>query len=66
MSDIYASELTYDLSELLEQAFEHPDLTEWEHDFIESTSERYAKWGSDTMLSDRQEAVLERIRKKVS
>jgi hypothetical protein len=65
MSDIYAGDLTYYLGDLLEQASEHPDLTEWEHGFVASMCERYAKWGSETMISDRQEAVLERIRKKV-
>jgi hypothetical protein len=55
----------YDLAQLLDDAEACDHLTEWEQEFLASMRERLAKYDDLLMISDAQEAVLERIRDKV-
>ena len=66
MSTIYVTDLPYDIADLLDAADGHPDLTEWEEDFIADMRQRYVQYGDRTVLSERQEESLDRIRRKIA
>lgn len=54
---------TPDAGTMLEQLLDHPDLSDWEHNFVESVWSQYRRrW----RLSDRQLEVLERIWRRVA
>jgi hypothetical protein len=55
-----------ELDELLRDAVERESrLTEWEYEFVKSTVLRRNRYGDETRISEKQEAVLRRIEKKV-
>ena len=65
MSDPIGAKRQAELMELLRDANECPRLSEWEEDFIASIQKKLDPYGERATLSDKQEAVLERIEKKV-
>ena len=46
------------------KAMDSPDLTEWETNFIDTLIEQRDVAGDEMFVSDKQEAVLERISEK--
>lgn len=55
-----------ELDELLRDAADRESrLSEWEYGFIRDTAERRLTYGDATRISEKQEAILQRIAGKV-
>jgi len=50
-----------DLDELLEGADGHPDLTDWEVDFVTDMIENLDLYGRNLTITPKQQEVLDRI-----
>ena len=65
MAECYASEMHFDIDDLLREADGHPDLSEWEQGFVEGMKPKAEKYGGKLLLSSRQQQVFSEIRDKL-
>ena len=53
------------IERILKEAQDHPNMTEWETDFVADMVIRLGKYGPDLVVSDKQHDILARIESKL-
>lgn len=66
MASYQAKDLPYDLEDLLEQADGHPDLSDWQDEFITDMKARYKRYGLLMYVTESQAEQLDRVMRKVA
>jgi hypothetical protein len=53
------------IDRILKEAIDHPEMTEWETDFVNDMVIRLGKYGKDLFVSAKQHDILDRIEGKL-
>jgi ribosome assembly protein YihI (activator of Der GTPase) len=54
-----------ELMEFVKEAYDEQKINKWEQSFLDDMLDRYAEYGENLYMSDKQEEILRRIEKKL-